>query len=149
MARLGSRTRKYSTALTLIETLSRVITSWGGTSIATTRRSTRTILSMTGISRMSPGPLAPMTRPSRKITPRSYSFRILMALYRNRITMTSSAKYGIIPFLLPGFRGEPLSAARIPGLDEERHPFAAGDDHLVPLLQGDGAPGIPPFSQDE
>ena len=33
-------TRKKITALTLIETLSRVITSWGGTSMATVRRLT-------------------------------------------------------------------------------------------------------------
>ena len=44
------------TALTLTETLSRVITSWGGTSMATVRRLTLTILSMNGISRTRPGP---------------------------------------------------------------------------------------------
>ena len=51
-------TRKKITALTLIDTLSRVMTSWGATSMATVRRLTFTILSTKGISRMTPGPLA-------------------------------------------------------------------------------------------
>jgi hypothetical protein len=40
-ARSGSVTLMYSTALTLTETLSRVITSCGGISMATIRRETR------------------------------------------------------------------------------------------------------------
>ena len=52
----GRCTRKKITALTLIETLSRVMTSCGGTSMATVRRLTFTILSMKGISSTRPGP---------------------------------------------------------------------------------------------
>jgi hypothetical protein len=37
----GSRTFMYITAFTFTETLSRVITSWGGTSTATMRSETR------------------------------------------------------------------------------------------------------------
>ena len=49
VAELGFRTRKYSTALTLIETLSLVMTSCGGTSSVIVRMSRRTIRSMSGI----------------------------------------------------------------------------------------------------
>jgi hypothetical protein len=59
----GSMTRKYATALTLAGTLSRVITSWGGISKVTVRRSTRTIRSTSGTSSTTPGPLAPTRRP--------------------------------------------------------------------------------------
>ncbi len=52
----GSTTRKYTTAFTLTETLSRVITSWGGTSRTTVRRSTLTICWMIGMRKKSPGP---------------------------------------------------------------------------------------------
>jgi hypothetical protein len=70
--------------LTFTETLSRVITSWGGTSIVMVRRLTFTILSMNGISSTSPGPepsppglkMAAVRRPKRKMTARSYSRRI-------------------------------------------------------------------------
>src|SRR6186997_1020383 len=66
--------RKYATAFTRTGTLSFVITSCGGTFRVTVRRSTRTILSMIGMSRKMPGPLGgDFRRPSRKITPRSYS----------------------------------------------------------------------------
>ena len=65
------------TAFTLTETLSRVITSWGGTSMVIVRRLTFTILSMKGIRRTSPGPepsppglkTALARRPNRKMTP--------------------------------------------------------------------------------
>jgi hypothetical protein len=54
--------------------LSFVITSCGGTFSVTVRRSTRTILSMIGISRKRPGPFGgDFSRPRRKMTPRSYS----------------------------------------------------------------------------
>src|SRR4051794_28318878 len=69
------------TAFTLAGTLSRVMTSWGGTSIVTVLRSILTILSMIGRRTKSPGPLGPpWTRPRRKMTPRSYSLTILTAL---------------------------------------------------------------------
>src|SRR5467141_3340461 len=52
--------------------------------MATVRSWIRTILSTTGMRRMRPGPLAPITRPRRKTTPRSYSRRILIELERIR-----------------------------------------------------------------
>src|SRR5215813_12700870 len=72
------------TAFTFTDTLSRVITSWGGTSMVMVRRLTLTILSTKGMRRMRPGPLpsppgltmAPACRPKRKITARSYSRRM-------------------------------------------------------------------------
>jgi hypothetical protein len=75
-------TRKKITALTLIETLSRVMTSWGGTSVAIVRRLMRCrTLSMNGTSKTRPGPFpsppglstAFVLRPSRKMMTRSYS----------------------------------------------------------------------------
>src|SRR5215210_7217856 len=73
--------------------------SWGGTSIVTVLRSTLTILSTTGRRMKSPGPLGPpCTLPILKITPRSYSLTILMALSMTEtttiatITTTMAAK---------------------------------------------------------
>ena len=60
--------------MTRTGTLSFEMMSCGGTCRVTIRRSMRTIRSITGISRKRPGPDAPpLSRPSRKITPRSYS----------------------------------------------------------------------------
>ena len=78
------------TAFTFKETLSRVMVSWDGTSMATVRRLTFTILSMIGISNSRPGPFpvppglsrALEIRPSRKTTPRSYSRSTLTELDR-------------------------------------------------------------------
>src|SRR2546423_10708912 len=68
------------TALTLTVTLSRVMTSWGGTSRVTVLRSILTSRSMpNGMMSRSPGPFSVIRRPSRKSTPRSYSLMIRMA----------------------------------------------------------------------
>src|SRR3989344_1280610 len=75
IARCESMTRKNTTALTLTETLSRDITSCGGTSITMMRRSTFTICWASGITTMMPGPFTFQKRPKRKTTPRSYSRR--------------------------------------------------------------------------
>src|SRR5215210_521525 len=82
------------TAVTRAGTLSRVIISWGGTSIVTVLRSILTILSTTGRRTKSPGPLGPpCTLPSLKITPRSYSLTTLMALIMTEATtITSTTK---------------------------------------------------------
>src|SRR5215210_155292 len=82
------------TAVTLAGTLSRVMISWGGTSIVTVLRSILTILSTTGRRTKSPGPLGPpCTLPILKITPRSYSLTILMALsMTDATTMTTTTK---------------------------------------------------------
>ena len=52
----GSTTRKYTTAFTFTETLSREITSCGGTSRTTVRRSIFTICWITGTRMNHPGP---------------------------------------------------------------------------------------------
>ncbi|GIW52118.1 MAG: hypothetical protein KatS3mg081_1473 [Gemmatimonadales bacterium] len=62
----------YSTALTLIETLSRVITSWGGMSIATIRNETRCSLAKKRGTKTSPGPLVAQYLPRKNVTARSY-----------------------------------------------------------------------------
>src|SRR5438067_1583997 len=68
------------TALTLTVTLSRVMTSWGGTSRVTVLRSILTSRSMpNGMMSRSPGPFSVISRPSRKSTPRSYSLMMRMA----------------------------------------------------------------------
>src|SRR5918995_3417001 len=64
--------------------------------MVTVLRSILTILSTSGQSRKSPGPFGPpWTRPSRKITPRSYSLTTLTALTRtatmNIATITTKA----------------------------------------------------------
>src|SRR5215204_5715081 len=78
------------TALTRAGTLSRVMTSWGGTSMVTVLRSILIILSTIGRRMKSPGPLGPpWTRPRRKITPRSYSLTTLMALSTTETTISA------------------------------------------------------------
>src|ERR671917_1882286 len=79
------------TALTRAGTLSRVIMSWGGTSMVTVLKSILTILSTRGRRMKSPGPLGPpCTLPRRKITPRSYSLTTLMALSTTEATNTAT-----------------------------------------------------------
>src|ERR671920_679500 len=80
------------TAVTRAGTLSRVMISCGGTSMVTVLKSILTILSTNGRRIKSPGPLGPpCTRPRRKITPRSYSLTILIALVRMDKTITTTA----------------------------------------------------------
>src|SRR5262245_38013205 len=106
------------TAFTFTETLSRVITSCGGTSMVIVRRLTFTILSMKGMSRTRPGPepsppglkTALARRPKRKMTPRSYSRRMRMeeAITNNAITIagikpqiSSKVMLGLLDSCLP------------------------------------------------
>ena len=91
IAAFGSTIRKYATALTLTGTLSLVMTSCGGMFSVIVRRSTRTIRSMIGISRNSPGPFGgSSSRPRRKTTPRSYSRATLTADARKMITSNAA-----------------------------------------------------------
>ena len=76
----GSTTRKYTTALTFTDTLSREIRSCGGMSMTMVRMSTRSMVCSTGIRKIRPGPLTFQKRPSWNTTARSYSRRILIAL---------------------------------------------------------------------
>jgi hypothetical protein len=104
------------TAFTLIETLSRVMTSWGGTSMATVRKLTFTILSMMGTRSTSPGPcpvppglkMDRADRPRRKITARSYSRRMRakepMMKKTARMRTISSNASTVIMAPLPGYQ---------------------------------------------
>ena len=69
-----------------------MITSCGSTSMVTVLRSTLIILSTIGKSRKRPGPFAlPCTRPSLKMTPRSYSLTMRTALARMNTTNNTTA----------------------------------------------------------
>ncbi len=87
----GSMTRRKATASSCRVTLSLVITCWGCTGTAISCRLVRTILSMNGTMKKTPGPLAPTQRPSRKMTPRSYSCTTFTEEIRNSRTMTTRA----------------------------------------------------------
>jgi hypothetical protein len=106
---MGSTTLKYATALTRSVTLSLVMTSWGGMSAVTVWRLTRTIRSTTRMMKNRPGPLAPITRPSRKITPRSYSGTILTAAMTMRISSPSTAR---IPYSKASLMVRPFVVCR-------------------------------------
>ena len=84
----GSTTWKYATASTMVVTLSLVITDCEAMGLAMIWRLTLTILSRTGTTKNTPGPFAPTQRPSRKITPRSYSWTIFTA-FAMKIAMTA------------------------------------------------------------
>jgi hypothetical protein len=61
-------------------------------------RSILTMLSTNGKSKKSPGPLGPpLTRPRRKITPRSYSLTTLTALYKIETTTKTSTTGAMNP----------------------------------------------------
>src|SRR5918999_5130562 len=90
VALMGSITLKYATAFTRTVTLSLVMMSWLGMSLVNVWRLTFTIRSMIGMMKNRPGPLAPITRPSRKITPRSYSLTMRIAEIAT-ITMRTTA----------------------------------------------------------
>src|SRR5215207_9629064 len=74
------------------------MTSWGGTSMVTVRRSTLIILSRMGTRKKSPGPLAPLILPREKMTPRSYSLTMGTALpIRNSSTTTAMTAATAMP----------------------------------------------------
>ncbi len=79
------------TAFTFTDTLSREMTSWLGTSMVTTRRSTRTICCTTGITKIRPGPFTLENRPNVKMTPRWYSRNTLIALTTTTSSTTMTA----------------------------------------------------------
>ena len=105
--------RKYATAFTRTGTLSFVITSCGGTFSVTVRRSTRTILSITGMSRKRPGPFGGLfSRPSRKMTPRSYSRATRIDAERRKMRTTRTAATAISAGdMRPSYAVPPAGAA--------------------------------------
>src|SRR5918998_1937451 len=87
------------------------MTSWGGTSIVTVLRSTLTILSTNGSRTKSPGPFGPpWTRPSLKMTPRSYSVTILIALSTTETTNTAITTRAMNPMPKPTACSKPKLA---------------------------------------
>src|SRR5579859_2322989 len=86
-------------------TLSRVMTSCGGTVSVTIRRSTLLMRETNGGTRNRPGPFAPVKRPSTKITPRSYccttriAERARISRTRTRMPMTTNTSGFIISLL--------------------------------------------------
>src|SRR5688572_9429960 len=93
------------------------------------RRSTRTIRSITGISRIRPGPFWAIRRPRRKMTPRSYSRRTRIAepttIRRKKATTTAMPIAIAIRLLLSlGFR--------LPdGTHQKRQPVDLVDQHSI------------------
>src|SRR3954471_21143281 len=126
------------------------MTSCGGTFSVTVRRSTLTILSTTGISRNRPGPFGgDFSRPSRKITPRSYSRATLTAAKRTISSRMATARTAIpaaatgAPFrgrrkLTPGGSGQ--RRRRFGGRRNTEHELVV--DRLDPhrLAGGDALP---------
>src|SRR5215216_1286571 len=99
------------TAVTRAGALSRVIISWGGTSIVTVLRSILTILSTIGRRMKSPGPFGPpCTLPSLKMTPRSYSLTILMALNMTATTNIATISTTIAATPIPTACNKPKVA---------------------------------------
>src|SRR3989442_4232191 len=96
--------------------LSRVITSWGGMSSATTRSETFCILANKGGRKISPGPLAPPERPRKKSTPRSYS----------RSTRSPLNRYSTTPAIV-AITISISSSSRAEGFDDDGRPLAAAD----------------------
>src|SRR5436309_2370746 len=78
------------TAVTLIVTLSRVITSCGGTVRVTIRWSTLTIRVIIGGTQNTPGPFAPVRLPRIKITPRSYCCTIRSPERKKKMTIRTT-----------------------------------------------------------
>src|SRR5262249_38202507 len=127
------------TAFTFTETLSLVITSCAGTSIVTVRRPTLTARSRMGISRMSPGPRSPTSRPSRNTTSRSYSRTTLMEFRR----ITSSAKPTKIRNGTSKVPSDPISSLPGRGPDPQRESLDAGHDDLGAHLDRGGSFRVP------
>src|SRR5215210_7952234 len=88
--------------------------SWGGTSMVTVLRSILTILSTIGRRMKSPGPLGPpCTLPILKITPRSYSLTILMALSTTETTTIATITTTIAVIPTPTACNKPKAAYTI------------------------------------
>src|ERR671922_2863371 len=130
------------TASTRTVTLSLVMMSWGGTFMVIVWRLTFTMRSMpNGMISTNPGPFArPRTRPSRKTTPRSYSWTILMA-DRTRISASST--------MMPMTMRLVISTPFLLLLDEEQE--SVHPPHPDLPARGDGpveGPSLPEGSLD-
>src|SRR3989338_2678103 len=126
IARCGSMTRKNTTALTFTDTLSREITSCGGTSITMMRRSTFTISCTPGMMTIRPGPLTFQKRPSMKTTPRSYSRRIRNAENTSTTITTGTKLHEINPISI---------TLRVILLHRQNQPLDSDDLHFLSALE--------------
>src|SRR6266571_2501148 len=147
----GSTTRKYTTAFTFTETLSRVITSCGGTSCTTVRSDTRTMRSIGKNTRAIPGPFAASSsRPRRNTTALSYSFRILMLeisqIATKTITNSIPAPAPDGPMIEPPSRHAAASGYL---LHFEHQVLHARDANPGSLPDGPGRPGVPVLAVHE
>src|SRR5579871_1306909 len=115
------------------------MTSWGGTSMTTVRRSTRTICCAAGKTRKMPGPLTAVNRPKVKITPRSYSFSTLKEL------VTSSAATTTM-MMRPIPISASLSRRMFSGFHYKLEAGALHHAHGCTFVQSSGALRIPEFA---
>src|SRR5512140_3121871 len=102
-------TWKYTTAFTFTDTLSRVMTSCGGTSRTTVRREIRIIVSKGQKMNVRPGPWGwGESRPSQNVTALAYSFRMLIHFEMKTITTKTTGTISARLFIrAPGPRGGP------------------------------------------
>ena len=103
--------------------------SWGGTVSVTVRRLTRTIRSIVGISRISPGPRWSISRPSRNTTPRSYSRRTRIEAATPVSPITSSTARTMMIAVIIGPAPTPRRAHR------KRQPVQVLDDDRIARVQ--------------
>ena len=141
--------RKYATALTRTGTLSFVITSCGGIFSVIVRRSTLTMRSIIGIRMNQPGPFGgSRSRPSLKMTPRSYSRAILIAAApaRARSRGRRRPRSRACPRVDPRPAGAALAQRPTPGA-RPRRPWMSSTatrsptSERLPVL-GDGLPQL-------
>src|SRR5262245_54909456 len=118
------------------------MTSCGGTSKATVRRLTRTMRSMGRNTRITPGPFGRgRSFPRRKMTPRSYSDRILTELIRYSRAMTTKIRTGDIGIGITGPHSYGLSRSSF----TDCHSQAVNVRDLKTVAFGDGfASDCPP-----
>src|SRR6185437_6561624 len=139
MAFCGSTTRKYTTAFTFTETLSREITSWLGTSSTTVRSSTRTICWMPGIRTTRPGPLTFQKRPSWNTTPRWYSRSTrsddVASSTSRKMTINGPISAIYAPSRLVSRSSDDCSLHVGVGCNERHERFHADDANLLPARE--------------
>ena len=112
-------------------TLSRVMTSCGGMFSVTVRRSTRTIRSITGISRIRPGPLRAIRRPRRKMTPRSYSRRTRIAEPKKNSRKKAATTATPIATAIRSAPFASVALAVSGGADDQRQPVHRLDANTI------------------
>src|SRR6266545_5555972 len=119
--------------------LSSVIAVCRGISRYSSRRSTQTTRSTSGMISTSPGPLAPMLRPSRNTTTRWYSRTILTAARTTSTNRTRPMAIAIHSARFSMSRSFRLPGQRRPRLDDQLEALAPDHPHRRPGR--DGAPG--------